>query len=759
MIRNNYFSFIYRTVYRVLFLACVFHAPSNIYAVPSHESTLSASASTKTDTKQPDIQPLDISDQADAIKAQITAQPAEIAPVSIYKLLSYMYLPTKAAEERKEIEQLTAIEKQNKAVAKGASSIGESVKIPALGEIEKLRHAYFIFHSLDEKRRQAQLIYNQENQNANNTINTPINTPIKPIVNSPQYLDPETLIDLEVFSGQKNLQRNVADLFEPHLHTALGKVQLQKMLLQPLTNIDELQKRQEIIKLLLADSAHLAYLNQKLTELKKTENEFLWFWKNIGEKTFNKLEQTAVPTPVPLLHQIDSTFNNGTIIKYLEKKPMITELMSRSALFWNPIWSMVGLGLGWFGLYKQTQVGQNQTTPIKTGNDAIKQTFIQKLLTLQAKTSKLQSILTLAVMAVMLPYSAVKGTAAYNAATNAIHAKMNTVSQFIKISRELVGTDGIDKQSQDVKKLLDLLNTSTFQSTPSFFSYKGRAITAFTLMNELKENFETMLEKLGQLDAYVAIANFVQAKQKTTNACCFPTYIKNATPYVKLNNYWHPFIEKPVPNNIELGGSSAKNIIVTGPNAGGKSTALKSITLAIVLAQTLGISTAQSMTLTPYNQICTYMNITDNAGTESLFQAEMHRAARLINLVKNQKPNEFIFVVMDELFTGTNPLEGKAAAYGVIKKLVTYNNSTLIFATHYKELTALEKETPGKIKNFKVNVNKDVTGKISYPYKLVPGISDQTIALDLLTQDGFDPEILKNAYAMLNRLKSGRIAG
>ena len=95
--------------------------------------------------------------------------------------------------------------------------------------------------------------------------------------------------------------------------------------------------------------------------------------------------------------------------------------------------------------------------------------------------------------------------------------------------------------------------------------------------------------------------------------------------------------ENIVKNTIKLGGGNNRNAIITGPNAGGKSTFIKSLTLSILFSQTLGITTANSFKLTPFSLVNTYLNIPDIKGKESLFEAEMHRARE--HLVKLKSLN------------------------------------------------------------------------------------------------------------------------
>ena len=104
-------------------------------------------------------------------------------------------------------------------------------------------------------------------------------------------------------------------------------------------------------------------------------------------------------------------------------------------------------------------------------------------------------------------------------------------------------------------------------------------------------------------------------------------------------------------------------MVITGPNAGGKSTFIKSITINVLLSQTLGISAASNFKITPFSLINTYLNIPDVKGKESLFEAEMHRARDHIKMLDKLDKHQFSFVIMDEIFSSTNPEEGISGGY------------------------------------------------------------------------------------------------
>lgn len=227
----------------------------------------------------------------------------------------------------------------------------------------------------------------------------------------------------------------------------------------------------------------------------------------------------------------------------------------------------------------------------------------------------------------------------------------------------------------------------------------------------------------------------------------FTNFINNDYPYININGIRHPCLDQNivVKNDIIL----ENNIIVTGPNAGGKSTFIKSLLINILLSQTFCITNSDSCQLTPFKNINSQINIPDSKGFESLFEAEMHRCSNNLNQLKNTENNDFTFIIMDEIFNSTNPIEGISGAYAIAKKISDYPKCLLIFTTHYNYLTKLAKT--GKFINYKMNIIEQ-DDNIIFPYKLEKGLSKQFIALELLKKNGFDSDIIEEALQIKKKL-------
>lgn len=225
--------------------------------------------------------------------------------------------------------------------------------------------------------------------------------------------------------------------------------------------------------------------------------------------------------------------------------------------------------------------------------------------------------------------------------------------------------------------------------------------------------------------------------------------VASKIPTVNIDRVWHPSINAALVVRNDINLSAKKNAILTGPNAGGKSTLVKSILLSVLLAQTFGVVNAVDLSFTPFEFINSQISIPDCKGKESLFEAEMHRCKFNLEHIRSM-PSGFSFVIMDEIFNSTNPIEGIAGAYAIAKTLGSLKSTVVMFTTHYNYLTKLQRDTK-RFVNYKMDVSRTLNG-FDFPYQLSAGVSKQYIALDLLRSKGFTDEIVDEALRIKNKL-------
>ena len=218
----------------------------------------------------------------------------------------------------------------------------------------------------------------------------------------------------------------------------------------------------------------------------------------------------------------------------------------------------------------------------------------------------------------------------------------------------------------------------------------------------------------------------------------FANFIKDKKKNLIKNNYYAALKNKsPFKNNIKF----KKNIIITGPNASGNTTILKSTLINIIITQQFGCGFYGSANLKPYEHIHCYLNIPDTSGRDSLFQAEARRCKEIIdNINENIKDNHFC--AFDELYSGTNPSEAEISAIAFMEYLVKNKNVSCFLTTHFINVCK-KLDTNKKIINCYMDANKD-NDKIIYKYILKEGISELKGGLNVLYDMNYPAEIINS---------------
>lgn len=204
------------------------------------------------------------------------------------------------------------------------------------------------------------------------------------------------------------------------------------------------------------------------------------------------------------------------------------------------------------------------------------------------------------------------------------------------------------------------------------------------------------------------------------------------------NNYYAVLKgSNPVKNNIKL----EKNIIITGPNASGKTTVLKSVLINVILTQQFGCGFYDSAKLKPYKYIHCYLNIPDTSGRDSLFQSEARRCKEILDIIDDNKKDSHL-CVFDELYSGTNPDEAVIGSTAFMEYLAKNKYVTSMLTTHFIKVCE-------KIENNKniINYHMDVTkqnNKIRYNYLFKEGISKIKGGLNVLYDMNYPKEIIEN---------------
>ncbi len=281
--------------------------------------------------------------------------------------------------------------------------------------------------------------------------------------------------------------------------------------------------------------------------------------------------------------------------------------------------------------------------------------------------------------------------------------------------------------------------------------FDGEYLTAYWKLTQNVSALTQLLRDVGQWDVACATARLV-----SSGAACFARFVPGATdkPVLRMRKMYHPTLahkQKRIDNDITLGslkGSAtdgsvaAPHVVVTGPNRGGKSTALKTIGVNVLLAHTLGVCFARSARMTRLSTLETYINITDQAGLQSLFESEISRCVEYLHHIQRPPAERGAsLLIMDEVFHSTNPTDGSVAAGVYIKQLHEQPGHMSLVTTHYHSLTKLAEEAPTVVKNMCIEsyASPDDADTLVYTYKLRPGVNLTSSVMEILRARGLIP--------------------
>jgi DNA mismatch repair protein MutS2 len=212
---------------------------------------------------------------------------------------------------------------------------------------------------------------------------------------------------------------------------------------------------------------------------------------------------------------------------------------------------------------------------------------------------------------------------------------------------------------------------------------------------------------------------------------------------IKLIDARHPLLRgKPVPLSIEI-GPDYSGLVITGPNTGGKTVALKTIGLFALMAQAgLPVPAAEESSLPVFDNI--FADIGDEQSIEQTLSTFSWHMGNIARIVKESSRNSL--VLLDELGTATDPGEGAALAQSILRRFLDCG-TMVVATTHFGELKAFAHATPG-LKNASLDFDP-VT--LAPTYHLTLGIPGGSNALAIASQLGLPREIIDDARARLGR--------
>lgn len=357
-------------------------------------------------------------------------------------------------------------------------------------------------------------------------------------------------------------------------------------------------------------------------------------------------------------------------------------------------------------------------------------------------------------------FSSIDVSQTCNKISNILIDNLNQVISFIDSARQLSHLCWNENFASffDISHYgeMDPFLVSLKQCKYSWFSNFGKQLKDYKVIkNQKLDALAKILQKTYMIDCILG-----SVKYKLANNLCYSTPVESSKPLLHMADMYHPAIDivKAVPNSIyfaDAEGTLGRNAIITSPNSSGKSVLIKGIIVGVLMAQTIGVCCSSDCTITPFSFINTQINVPDTTGYESLFEAEMHRCKHTLDKLCQKKDQGFSLIVMDEIFSSTNPVEAVAGAFAVCKKMASYTSNILIFTTHFNYLTKLAKESQASFINYRMGIIHDETSNnTQFTYKIEKGVNKHLLALELLKKSGFDDDIVDDAINIKRLLLS-----
>ncbi|MEI2579639.1 DNA mismatch repair protein MutS [Scytonema sp. PRP1] len=517
--------------------------------------------------------------------------------------------------------------------------------------------------------------------------------------------------------------------------TAMGSRALRRWLLQPLLDIKGIRTRQDTIQELVQNTT----LRQELRQLLRQIYDLDRLTGRAGSGTANARDLLALADSLSRLPELSRLVADARspFLKALQKVPPVLEELAqqiRAHLVESPPIHIKDGGLIRPGVH--VQLDERRTT-VEDDQKWIANLEVDE----RAKTG----IPTLKV--------------GFN----------KTFGYYISISRakaDQVPSNYIRKQT--------LVNEERY-ITPELKEREARILTARDDLNQLEyEIFVALREEVGSqaevirnISRAVAAADVLcgLAELAVHQGYCRPEMVEGRE--ITIVDGRHPVVEQSlpagffVPNSTQLGreeedkGNSSHPdlIILTGPNASGKSCYLRQVGLIQLIAQIGSFVPAREARLGVCDRIFTRVGAVDDLATgQSTFMVEMNETANILNHATSRS-----LVLLDEIGRGTATFDGLSIAWAVAEYIATEIRARTIFATHYHELNELASLLPN-VANYQVTV-KELPDQIIFLHQVQPGGADKSYGIEAGRLAGLPKVVIARAKQVMGQIeKHSKIA-
>ncbi|KAK4765995.1 hypothetical protein SAY87_007637 [Trapa incisa] len=308
-----------------------------------------------------------------------------------------------------------------------------------------------------------------------------------------------------------------------------------------------------------------------------------------------------------------------------------------------------------------------------------------------------------------------------------------------------------------IKKHLSKLTEAESDKECALKSILHRLIKQFC---EHQNNWRKLVYATAELDVLISLAI---ASDYFEGPSCRPSFASSSCPsigpHISARSLGHPVLRSDslgkgmfVPNDIDIGGTNASFLLLSGPNMGGKSTLLRQVCFSVILAQIGATVPAESFELSPVDRIFVRMGAKDHIMTgQSTFLTELSETAIMMALATQNS-----LVALDELGRGTSTSDGQAIAESVLEYFVRKVQCRGLFSTHYHRLAVNYKDDQRvSLRHMacRVGDGADGTEEVTFLYRLTAGACPKSYGVNVARLAGLPEHVLRNAAFKSNKFE------
>ena len=531
-----------------------------------------------------------------------------------------------------------------------------------------------------------------------------------------------TLTGLEILPKSREHYKESLLGFIDRSQCALGARMLKRLMLAPLTDVELINARQDLISFLIDDPDALEEIRDELTKVRDLERIMAKI--STGKATGGDLLNIA--SSVTVYHTIEKTLLKAPKSARVPLKAKeLKSLDALSEVIFKTINDEVGAGL-------------DKGNLIKPGCHKERDRLAKLAGGASDELKKLEE-----------RYQSETGFQKLRVKSN------NIFGYFIEIPKSLS-----DKMPKSFERRQTLVNTERYITKELSALEKDMLQAKVRLEKVEREIFKALIDEVQALCEVVASLSSELGLIDALSSMAFISWQENfarpslnaKTRGVQLKGAWHPLIKSVlkdafVTHDLELTKERCFGLI-TGPNMAGKTTVMREVAIIQLLAQMGCFVPASSAKLSVCDFLFSRLGASDDIlKGHSTFMVEMAETAEILRHATDRS-----LIILDEVGRGTSTWDGLSIAWALVEWLIDHTKATTLFATHYHELIELIDERKDCAKNLTVET-KSVDGDVQFLYRLIERGASQSFGIYVAKLAGLPKPLLERAQEVLHGLE------